>query len=802
MSTSCTPPARTAPVALALLMALLLSGCWWWPGGRVRELSPGDVPPASEPPAGTPASADGGPSGAAASLPDAASALSGERWIRTVRGPGEKTAPEFRWRHPPLDDLLCDLPEPRPELRRLAEHTDRLVSANAAIGLARLGDATVAAKLASIVGDRRLKLPTRCAAAEALGRLNEPPALERLREAVDRHAYTPKHRNRYVVGLHAELIRALARRDDPVDGERLLAALRSPSPDVQLEALPAWEGDRPGALPVEAVDLRTARDARVRAAALRVLARRRHRKAHEHLAAALHDYDVSVRTTAIAGLGELGDEPARRTLRGLLEDRAELIRAAAVSALAAAGDRHTVFEAAGDKSWRVRHVVAEALVRYPDRKGATLARRLLDDPSSTVGPEVLDSIRRWPLAAAGPILLEAMGKRSYLIRKTAAEQLAARWAPATDFSHEAPPQRRREVLDRLTGRFRQEVGFVDRGALAAAANPAAGRTTAPVAPEQIDTVARLLRQAADAGIRPAAREEALRRLVDLGPELVPVLEELALVRKQPLPETVYREVLPECVPVFETLDRLASRDVALRRRAAAELVELSARAPLGRLAIERLASLAIAEQDPLVCRSVLVAVAADGSEPAVRIAVAALGHPSPELRRRGCEHLAANPDPRHAKVLVPALGDPSDSVVLAAVRALGAADRLDDTGPLEQLLAHKNATVRLETALALARIGSPAGTPALERLAHSGDPNVRREVAVAMGELADPALTGTLIRMLDDGHGIRRAALASLPKVAGRDVAAPGVGATPTLTEQVDAWKRWYEGHRATGPRP
>ena len=111
-----------------------------------------------------------------------------------------------------------------------------------------------------------------------------------------------------------------------------------------------------------------------------------------------------------------------------------------------------------------------------------LARQLLDDPSTSVCPVVLDSVRRWPLALAGPILLEAMGKRSYLLRKTAAEQLAARWPPAGEFSHEAPPERRRDVLDQLTARFRQEVGFADRDALAAAANPASRRNAAGVAP--------------------------------------------------------------------------------------------------------------------------------------------------------------------------------------------------------------------------------------------------------------------------------------------------------------------------------
>ena len=46
-----------------------------------------------------------------------------------------------------------------------------------------------------------------------------------------------------------------------------------------------------------------------------------------------------------------------------------------------------------------------------------------------------------------------------------------------------------------------------------------------------------------------------------------------------------------------------------------------------------------------------VGQAGDGSEPAIRLAYAAISHPSPEVRRLACEHLAAHADPEHAAVL-------------------------------------------------------------------------------------------------------------------------------------------------------
>ena len=55
-----------------------------------------------------------------------------------------------------------------------------------------------------------------------------------------------------------------------------------------------------------------------------------------------------------------------------------------------------------------------------------------------------------------------------------------------------------------------------------------------------------------------------------------------------------------------------------------------------------------------------------------------------------------------------------------------------------------------------------------------------------------------MIRLLDDPRAtVSHAALASLPKAAGRDLTQPGDGTTVPTTEQVARWKKWY----AEGPR-
>ena len=97
----------------------------------------------------------------------------------------------------------------------------------------------------------------------------------------------------------------------------------------------------------------------------------------------------------------------------------------------------------------------------------------------------------------------------------------------------------------------------------------------------------------------------------------------------------------------------------------------------------------------------------------------------------------------------------------------------------------------------MARLGDAAGAPALERLTYSSDPLVRARTAQAMGELGNAVFTAPLVRMLDDHHGtVSRAALLSLPKVAGCDVAQAADGSPVGTAEQIRRWKKWYEPSR------
>ncbi len=376
-----------------------------------------------------------------------------------------------------------------------------------------------------------------------------------------------------------------------------------------------------------------------------------------------------------------------------------------------------------------------------------------------------------------------MTKPAFITRKTAAEQLTAQWPPAKEFPVEGPPERRAEVLLKLNQAFRARFG----GVLSDSPAPAAPRQPAleKASTEQVAEVERLI------------REMNLKALAEYGPALIDALEQLQFDRKQLLPEEIYRDVLPKYGRVYAVLDELASADLAQRRRAAEELAELSGKQPSGRLAVARLAQLVGKEQDALVWQSAMRAIADDASQPATDLAYAAIGNASSEVRRRACEHLAAHGDPAHVQVLIPALQDKDQAVICAAIRALAASGKLNDTKPIRNLLGLTNEDVQFEAALALTRLGDPSGKPALERLAYSRDPVVRAKAAQAMGDFPDPAFIAALIHMLNDNQTVVRAALISLSKVVGEDVAQPPGQAPATTTEQILRWKHWNERQTA-----
>jgi HEAT repeat protein len=698
----------------------------------------------------------------------------------------------LRWRNPRLEEIFDRPAERRPDPAALMKDSDPVVGANAAIMAGRSGDPRACDPLSAVICSPELPLPMRCAAAESLACIASPAAIAELRQLLDqygRFTASASHKlsgtkkpgpssSTYIADLHAELLRGLARHVDPADDVRFRDALRSPSAEVRREALRAWAAGTRGELPVEAVDLRTGSDVRVRIAAIEALAARRHPRAMEYLAEALRDQDIEVRTAAAGALGGLKTPEALAELRKLLKDPSPAIRGAAASALAGAGAT-SAWEAANDASWRVRRRVAESLAELPPADGAAVAEQLITDRSPAVQSAAVEALGDWPIERSGPLLFRAMTESTYATRKAAAAQLAAHWPPAREFSVEAPADRQAEILRKLQAEFAAQFG----SKMFTAVRPAVHGESVPqgMTPREVEELAGHLERGEYAALR------------TFGDRLPPMLEQWRFQYRRPLPEPVYREVLPQCDPIFDAIDRLEASDSMQRRKAAAELANAAAKKPLSRLAMDRVRQLLLDQQDPLVWQTVLQGFAEVDQAPVHEIACTGVGHPSAEIRRRACEYLAAHPRADHVSALLPALKDREAAVVCAAIRALSASGGVTDGEPFRPLLGSENEYVQLEAAKALVRFGDPLGKTSLERLTYSNDPTIRARTATAMGDCADPAFTPHLIRLLGDRASVARSALESLPKVVGDDVSQTPGQPLPTTTQRILLWKRWFE---------
>ena len=164
-----TLPHRVSDALVALLAA---GGCH----DLTSEAQQGPAPLAKDPPNnGLRKGAAANPAGPAAPTapPSTASAdraaLAHGQWNQAVEmspAEAEETEPtrdaSLHWRHPPLEDILGRPAADRLDLRPLLADKDAVVAGNAAIGLARLGDAGGAGRLAATVRAAGMRLSMRC----------------------------------------------------------------------------------------------------------------------------------------------------------------------------------------------------------------------------------------------------------------------------------------------------------------------------------------------------------------------------------------------------------------------------------------------------------------------------------------------------------------------------------------------------------------------------------------------------------------------------------------------------------------
>lgn len=660
-----------------------------------------------------------------------------DRWVMNVRPmiPGVDD-PKVHWHHLALDATIAANTSRRPEVTSALTNSNPVVAANAAIVIGRSKAGEPVRELASVVRNESLKLPLRLAAIETLGIISSDAAKQAVYEMLETdQELTSESQLTDVPEVHAELLYARSKHVSVLADPRFTTALKNRSSLVRLEAASAWARARTPAIaatPSELLALSSDGDTRVRVAALRAVAVNRHPQAVECLARATRDLDVNVRLAAIAGLGVLGGEEAKRSLDKLRKDPSEVSRAAVIGALTALGAGDEIIAAATDRSSHVRQAVAESLKELESD-----AKHLKKNTEALARQLVQDT--------------------STEVQHRAVESLRA-WpleqaGPTLLLAMEGTYLTRKQAAAQLAERWAPAKEFLSDAA----------------ADRRAEQLARLRKQWKqefgtfdDQVIQTVATE---------------VLDATGLTREQ-----------------LQLFERLASSDPRERRTAVTELATQFDGKPLSDLALERLAEIVKNDTDPIVWQTVLAVIASDPRQVAVRLAYIAVANTSSEVRRRACEYLQTHADKRHLEVLFPMLDDPNVTVAIAAVRAIGAAG-ISDPEPLVPLLNSANKELRLETAIALAHSNIDTGFAAIERLSRETDLEIRRAATVAMGEIGNAVFLPALMLLLEDRRDIQLAAMTSLTKIAGRDIA-QGDDGSMLPDEKVRCWKRWYAEER------
>jgi hypothetical protein len=285
---------------------------------------------------------------------------------------------------------------------------------------------------------------------------------------------------------------------------------------------------------------------------------------------------------------------------------------------------------------------------------------------------------------------------------------------------------------------------------------------------------------------------------------VPALEDFCLAHAGRIADEIIADVLPELAPAYAALKELASDDVAVRRHGAGHLAQLGRSATLSALVLQRLHALLTHEQDGLVWRQAMAAIAADATSGADDIALLAANNSWPDVRRLACEYAGRHCRAEHATWLLPLLTDGNDAVRLAAIDAAGRCANSIAIGSeagasgtptgLRAAAADPNRTIRFTALVALARLGDEAGSLALLRWAEYELPPERTKAIRAIADTGRRRFEHDLMRLAwtERDESVQRellAALESLVPPSQRPEGAAAIGAEDRLKAWAARWE-------------
>ncbi|MDX1970203.1 MAG: HEAT repeat domain-containing protein [Planctomycetaceae bacterium] len=529
-----------------------------------------------------------------------------------------------------------------------------------------------------------------------------------------------------------------------------------------------------------------------------------HPEAMTLLTAQSRDVDPAVRDAAIVSMGVLRTPAALQHLQILARGSDERAQLMAVSALAQWGDVE-IARYATSPAPAVRGMVARGLGRIPTAEARSLLRRLLSDSSPTVQLEAVAAASRHSAESAVPLLLAAVESSEFGARKAAQQALFDQLNDPPLLPIEGTAVERRDAVRvwAATHGYALEpwVDDLQTGSIA----PSTSENT------ELTRLLQELMLLESTGPESAALLGRLQSSITTAD--VAAVEATFAQGRRPMVRTLQRELLPKVSADYAALLELESSDIQQRRAAARRIRQQSVERPLTPEFVRCLGDVLAREQDQLVWQACLASVQADGHDAAGQLALLALNHSWPDLRRMGAEHFLRHPAPEAIPALMPLLQDPQPSVQLAAVRALGAAGNPwaitgfpagEGTGisiGLRSLMNSRNDEVRWAALTALASLRDETAVVELLRLIQDSQPPVRMRAVQAMGRSGYGRFIEPLIRLswTESSDSVKRdilEALSALVPVEQQPTFPSGLVAAASIDDKIHGWVAWWDASR------
>lgn len=744
-------------------------------------------------------------------------------WVRATDGKDQPLEPSSPWHQPFVSELVdrCIAnAETRariePEFRLgLASRANAELRASSALGLVLLGRAEGLDELNRIALDGSAAVPKRVAAFYALATMPDKLGREGLGSLYDTWFPAPKgdsvgdaRTRRSVAMVSVELVAGVL-------WAYVSASLESPDFDAAKDPLLARAiefGDESSRriaaigfskhswrdIPLPLGLLLRDVDPLVRRTAVEALGAHATDAGKEKIIHATFDSDPRVRSSAIPLLARFSDGATSQRLEELSVsdhpiDRQAVARVAGQRAMDA-----MVHRLASDPSWTVRRSVAEALGTTKLASAQRLLERMLDDRSPEVQEAAVRAFALRPEEEAVDGLLIALGSTTLSTRRAAAERIVPLWPLADSFPVMENPVIREKEHKRLVELWDKERTMRPPTSAALPSKSNSGGVDAA----RIED--RLHRWYQPEGYKD--RAGMARELVDIGPDLLPVLEDFHLRRQSFPSQDLLRHVCAPLDPAYALLADLydaprGSRSVAASRVRLAfkdrKMTETQAILVSEFIAItgDRTSWL---ELVPLLER--------DCAEESARLDGEGTRHSDPLIRQATCERIATRASAEHLVLLRPLFRDLHVSVRVAALEAASKIHDASVTADLQEAIVTREPEVRLAAAAGLHRHGVSAGTEELIRLARDPNPAIRRAVIAKVSEQAsvDPQSAIRLFTQAleDDKLSVKQQAIAGLQSLLGKDFQRDKFGRSLPLEAQIAQWNHALQSASLSGSLP